>query len=79
MPTETVQSGKEYRSYIRGKKLFLLGLFLATLVIFILSIAFGSSTLPIGRVLAALFGRAEGKDKIIVNSLRLPRSATAIS
>ena len=78
MPTETVQSGKAYRGYIRGKKLFLLGLALATVAIFVLSIAFGSSTLPIGRVLAALAGRAEGKEKIIVSNLRLPRSATAI-
>ncbi len=78
MPAETLQSGKAYRGYVRGKKLFLLGLGLATVAIFILSIAFGSSTLPIGRVLAALAGRAEGKEKIIVSNLRLPRSATAV-
>ena len=56
MDKETALSGKEYRSYIRGKKLFLLGLALATAAIFILSIALGSSTLSVGRVLAALAG-----------------------
>ena len=69
MPTETVQSGKAYRGYIRGQKLFLLGLALATVAIFVLSIAFGSSTLPIGRVLAALAGRAEGKKKYPADGL----------
>ena len=78
MDRETVLSGKEYRSFIRGKKLFLLGLALATVAVFILSIAMGSSMLPLGKVLAVLAGRLEGKEKIIVNNLRLPRSVTAV-
>ncbi len=78
MDREPVLSGKEYRSFIRGKKLFLLGLALATVAVFILSIALGSSNLSLGKVLAALAGRAEGKEKIIVSNLRLPRSATAV-
>ncbi|MBR4692078.1 MAG: iron ABC transporter permease [Oscillospiraceae bacterium] len=78
MDREPVLSGKEYRSFIREKKLFLLGLALATVAVFILSIALGSSNLPLGKVLAALAGRAEGKEKIIVSNLRLPRSATAV-
>ena len=78
MPGETVQSGREYRSFIRGKKLILLGLLLLTTAVFVLSIVLGSSSLPLGRVLAVLFGSGEGKEAIIIRNLRLPRSVTAV-
>ena len=71
-------SGQEYRAFIGRKRLFVFSLLLLTMLVFLFAIAFGSSTVPLGRVLATLFGHGESKENIIVLNLRLPRAVTAI-
>ena len=78
MQKQTTGGREAYRSFIRGKKLFLLGLLLLTVVIFLFSIVLGSSNVPLGKVLAVLAGKLEGKEAVIVRNLRLPRSVTAV-
>ena len=78
MPRPPIQGAEQYRTFIRGKKRFLAGLLLITAAVFILSVMLGSSNVPLGKVLGVLFGRAEGKETVIVRNLRLPRSATAV-
>ena len=78
MPRPPIHGAAQYRSYIRRKMRFLVLLMLITAGVFILSIVFGSSSVPLGKVLGVLFGHAEGKETVIVRNLRLPRSATAL-
>lgn len=61
-----------------GATFRLCSIFLALLCLCVLATGLGSSFLAPDRVLAALFGRAERMDEIIVWTLRLPRIALAI-
>ena len=70
--------GKEYRSYTGRKRGFVLALLVVTILIFLFAIAFGSSTVPVRRVVATLLGHGTNKENIIVLNLRLPRAATAV-
>ena len=79
MPEDKMRSGLEYRSFVRKKIYFLIFLFLFTIVVFLLAIALGSSSVSLGRVLRTLFGHGEKKDSIIILSIRLPRAVTAIA
>ena len=72
-------SGSEYRSFVRKKRYFLIFMLLFTIVVFLLAIALGSSSIPLDRVLRTLFGHGEKKDHIIILSIRLPRAVTAIA
>ncbi len=71
-------NGQEYRSFIGRKRLFVFALVVVTVLVFLFAIALGSSTVPLGRVIATLFGHGVQKEKIIVLNLRLPRAVTAI-
>lgn len=53
-------------------------LFAATVFVFLIAIAYGSSTVSLGRVIATLFGQGTQKEGIIVLNLRLPRAVTAV-
>lgn len=53
-------------------------LFAATVFVFLIAIAYGSSTVSLGRVIATLFGQGTQKESIIVLNLRLPRAVTAV-
>lgn len=59
MPEDRVRRGLEYRSFVRKKIYFLIFLFLFTIVVFLLAIALGSSSVSLGRVLRTLFGHGE--------------------
>lgn len=78
MGETTVNSDRSYRGLLRKKRLFVTGLLILTGLVFLLSIALGSSSLPLSRVIATLFGYGEKQEKIIVLNLRLPRAATAV-
>ena len=71
-------NGQDYRSFTARKRLFVLALLAAAVLVFLFAIALGSSTIPLGRVVATLFGHGEQKENVIVLNLRLPRAATAI-
>jgi iron complex transport system permease protein len=72
------KNGQEYRSFIGRKRLFVFALLVFTVLVFLFAIAFGSSTVPLDRVIATLFGHGVQKENIIVLNLRLPRAVTAI-
>ena len=72
------KNGQEYRSFIGRKRLFVFALLVFTVLVFLFAIAFGSSTVPLNRVIATLFGHGVQKENIIVLNLRLPRAVTAI-
>ncbi|MCR5090995.1 MAG: iron ABC transporter permease [Oscillospiraceae bacterium] len=78
MATSNAASGQEYRSFIGRKQVFVLTLLLVAVLVFLVSIALGSSVLPLSRVIATLFGHGTQKENIIVLNLRLPRAVTAI-
>lgn len=79
MTENRIRSGLEYRAFVKKKIYFLMFLFLFTMVVFLLAIALGSSSVPLDRVLRTLFGYGEKKDNIIILSIRLPRAVTAIA
>ena len=79
MTEDRIRSGLEYRAFVKKKIYFLMFLFLFTIVVFLLAIALGSSSVPLDRVLRTLFGYGEKKDNIIILSIRLPRAVTAIA
>jgi len=58
----------------------LAGLIVVLAAVFLLSLALGSTAVPLGRVMMALAGRSPERDAatIIVETIRLPRSLTAI-
>jgi iron complex transport system permease protein len=78
MKEDIRRGGQGYRSFIAGKRLFLVFLLALTALAFLLAIALGSSSVPINRVVSTLFGFGDAKEKIIVLNLRLPRAVTAI-
>ena len=78
MDAASLKNGREYRSFIGRKRLFVFALLACTVLVFLFAIALGSSTVALGRVLATLFGHGEQKENIIVLNLRLPRAVTAI-
>lgn len=78
MKEQLQRGGQGYRSFIAGKRLFLVFLLALTALAFLLAIALGSSSVPINRVVSTLFGFGDAKEKIIVLNLRLPRAVTAI-
>ena len=78
MKATSQQNGREYRSFIARKRFFVLTLLAFSMLIFLLAIALGSSTIPLHRVVAALFGHGVQKENVIVLNLRLPRAVTAI-
>ncbi len=47
-------------------------------VLFLVAVAVGSSRIPLSQVLDVIFGDAQGKDAIIIKSLRIPRALVAI-
>ena len=73
-----LQPDQGYAGYIRFKKLFLIAMVCATIVIALVAITFGSSGMTIKRVILTLLGQGDKQSKIIVFNLRLPRTITAI-
>lgn len=71
-------NGQDYRSFIGRKRFFVFALFLMTVVIFLLAIAFGSSRIPLARVVSALLGHGTARENITILNLRLPRAVTAV-
>lgn len=54
------------------------GLFAAVVVVFGISLSFGDMVMPIGKVVATLFGGGDGGSQFVVLELRLPRALLAI-
>lgn len=70
-------------SAVRGRSLrrsVLVGaaLLAAVLVVFGVSLSFGDMVMPIGKVVATLFGGGDGGSRFVVLELRLPRALLAI-
>lgn len=78
MSKDIIRSGSVYRSFVKKKIYFLMILLLFTIIVFLLAIALGSSSVPLNRVLRTLIGHGEKKDNIIILSIRFPRAMTAI-
>ena len=78
MESTNLKNGQEYRSFIGRKRIFVFALLAFTVLVFLFAIAFGSSTVPLDRVIATLFGHGAKKENIIVLNLRLPRAVTAV-
>ena len=64
----------------RRDAMILLGLAMLLSVVFFVSLALGSTPLPLWRVVAALLGRSPDGDfaSVVVSTIRLPRSTTAM-
>jgi cobalamin transport system permease protein len=60
--------------------MLLIGLFLLSSAVFVLSLVIGSTALPVRRVVLALLGRLPDGDftSLVVRTVRLPRSVTAM-
>lgn len=78
MGRRTRAEQNDYSGFIRGKRIFVATLAAAVGVIFIYSVARGSSPVSIPRVLATLFGQGTAKENVIILNLRLPRATTAL-
>lgn len=78
MQETQLQTEQGYAGYIRFKKLFLIAMVLAAMVIALVAITFGSSGLTIRQVILTLLGQGDKQSNIIVFKLRLPRTATAL-
>ena len=67
-------------TYGAREVLVLSGLALGLVVAFVLSLALGSTNVPIGRVLEVLMGTSTVRDgaAVVVEAIRLPRSLTAL-
>lgn len=78
MGEKQAAKSREYSGFIRRKRLFVCGLVLIALLVFLLANALGSSALSLGRVLATLIGDGGKQENIIVWNLRLPRAVTAV-
>lgn len=63
----------------KKKRRFLILLSAAAAALFVLSLCAGSSGMGVFKSLAALFGRGEAADILIVRSVRLPRAAAALT
>ena len=68
----------EYGKYIRSKRLFILFMIAATIVIALFSVASGSSGLTLKEVVMTLLGKGTARSNVVVFNLRLPRVVTAI-
>lgn len=69
---------KTYSDYLNRKKMILLTLFLATLLMAFLSINAGAMKLSIRQVIMGLFGLGNQNSVAVVKNLRLPRVITGI-
>lgn len=67
-----------YAGYLRHKRIFLLALTLLTVLAALIAVSMGSSRLPLGQVVATLFGFGSGDSPTIIFHIRLPRVVTAI-
>ena len=76
MPDKKLET--EYGKYIRFKRLFLILMTAAVLVIALVAIASGSSGLTLGEVINTILGNGDAKSRVVVFNLRLPRIVTAI-
>ncbi len=76
MPEKKLET--EYGKYIRFKRLFLILMIVAMLVIALVAITSGSSGLTLGEVINTILGNGNAKTRVVVFNLRLPRIVTAI-
>ena len=70
MESTNLKNGQEYRSFIGRKRIFVFALLAFTVLVFLFAIAFGSSTVPLDRVIATLFGHGAKKENIIYIKIR---------
>lgn len=61
MDGKNAVKGREYHEFIAKKRLFVFALAVALVLVFLMAVALGSSSLPLGRVLATLFGQGENR------------------
>jgi len=78
MEIEKKKNGQEYRSFVGRKQIFVFLLLGIAVLVFLLAIAYGSFTIPLGRVIATLLGQGQEQENIIILNLRLLRALTAI-
>jgi len=69
-----------YATYRTREPLVLCGLAVGLVIAFVLSLALGSTHVPIGRVVEVLLGTLTERDgaAVVVDAIRLPRSLTAL-
>ena len=68
---------KAVAASIQSDKRLILILFAASIAAIIGACLLGSTPLPLGRVISALFGLADKTDQLVVWSIRLPRALAA--
>lgn len=66
------------RLFVTRKLAMLLAAALLLALLVVLSVAFGALSLPVTEVIAALFGGGEPQSRMLVHSLRLPRTLVAL-
>lgn len=67
-----------YSGYIRRKKILLVGLFMACLLMMVGALSFGAVPVPPGEVMRAFLGGGEPRWRLIVVSIRLPQALAAL-
>ena len=76
--TADINTGSEYKKYIRHKKLVILILFLLCIGVGLFAMCTGSSGLSLSEVIGAFLGQGDKMTNSIVFNLRLPRIVTAM-
>ncbi len=67
-----------YERHVRRKRLFLLGLAGACLLMVVFSVSRGAVSIPVADVVSTLLGGGEAKWRIIVLNIRLPQTLAAL-
>lgn len=67
-----------YDSFIKRKRIILIGLIITTIIIALFAIASGSLFIPISEVVRTLFGGGEAQSQTVIFSIRLPRVIAAL-
>lgn len=68
----------KYNAFVRRKKIVFLLSIVATIIVALFSISFGSLDIPLAEVLRTLFSEGEKQSEIAIMNIRLPRVTAAI-
>lgn len=78
MTNDRIIQLQSYNSYVRRKKLILIIVILATILVALFAVSAGSLSIPVSEVIKTIFGKGEAQSQTVIWSIRLPRVTAAI-
>ncbi|SMG39371.1 FecCD family ABC transporter permease [Dethiosulfovibrio salsuginis] len=79
MHLDRAEVSLSYRRHVERKQVFMVCLFLIGVVFFCVSLSVGVSGMPLDMVLKGLLGMTEGRDRLILWSIRMPQAVAAVA